>query len=172
MDGVAGEERKRLETIESELADVRGRLDRLYDLVETTTEFNMADFAHRIRDHKERQERLESAAEGARAILAQRRAVLDDVKTITAYAQDMNRFLQKSELAERRAFIETFVKEIELLPDNAVVRYIVPMPDDSIILGKKAHEIPLNGSAVSTVKASPPDLTKSRTFTLTFLLDL
>ena len=47
---------------------MRGRLDRLYDLVETTTEFNMADFAHRIRDHKERQERLESAAEGARAI--------------------------------------------------------------------------------------------------------
>ena len=53
MDDVAGEERKRLETIESELADVRGRLGRLYDLVETTTEFNMADFAHRIRDHKE-----------------------------------------------------------------------------------------------------------------------
>ena len=74
MDDVAGDERKRLETIEKELADVRGRLDRLYDLVETTTEFNMADFAHRIRDHKERQERLESAAEGARAILAQRRA--------------------------------------------------------------------------------------------------
>ena len=127
MDGVAGDERKRLETIESELADVRGRLDRLYDLVETTTEFNMADFAHRIRDHKERQQRLESAAEGARAILAQRRAVLDDVNTITAYAQDMNRFLQKSELTERRAFIETFVREIELLPDNAVVRYTIPI---------------------------------------------
>ena len=152
MDDVAGEERKRLETIESELADVRGRLDRLYDLVETTTEFNMADFAHRIRDHKERQQRLESAAEGARAILAQRRAVLDDVKTITAYAQDMNRFLQKSELTERRAFIETFVREIELLPD------------DSLIPGKKAQEIPLNGSVVSSVKVSPPDLTKSRTF--------
>ena len=164
MDGVAGEQRKRLETIESELADVRGRLERLYDLVETTTEFNMADFAHRIRDHKERQERLESAAEGARAILSQRRAVLDDVRTITAYAQDMNRFLRKSELTERRAFIETFVREIELLPDNAVVRYTVPMPDDSFIPGKKAQEIPLNGSVVSTVDVSPPDLTKSRTF--------
>ena len=127
MDGVSGEQRKRLETIESELADVRGRLGRLYDLVETTTEFNMADFAHRIRDHTERQERLESAAEGARAILSQRRAVLDDVRTITAYAQDMNRFLRKSELTERRAFIETFVKEIELLPDNAVVRYTIPI---------------------------------------------
>ena len=163
MDGVSGEQRKRLETIESELADVRGRLERLYDLVETTTEFNMADFAHRIRDHKERQERLESAAEGARAILSQRRAVLDDVRTITAYAQDMNRFLRKSELTERRAFIETFVKEIELLPDNAVVRYTVPMPDDSLIPGKKAQEIPLNGSVVSTVDVSPPVPTISRT---------
>ena len=39
----------------------------------------------------------------------------------------MSRFLQKSELTERRAFIETFVKEIELLPDNAVVRYTIPI---------------------------------------------
>ena len=74
--------------------------------------------------------------------MAQRRAVLDDVKTITAYVQDMNRFLRKSELTERRAFIETFVREIELLPDNAVVRYTVPMPDDSLIPGEKAQEIP------------------------------
>ena len=163
MDDVAGDERKRLETIESELADVRGRLDRLYDLVETTTEFDMAHFADRIQNHKERKERLESAAEGARAVLAQRRAVLDDVKTITAYAQDMSRFLQKSELTERRAFIETFVKEIELLPDNAVVRYSVPMPDDSLIPGKKVQQIPLNGSVVSSVNGSPPDLTVDRT---------
>ena len=151
MDDVAGDERKRLETIESELADVRGRLDRLYDLVETTTEFNMADFAHRIRDHKERQERLESAAEGARAILAQRRAVLDDVKTITAYAKDMSRFLQKRELTERRAFIETFVKEIELLPDNAVVRYTIPTPPDSPIGGGDAAEVALHGPVRSSV---------------------
>ncbi len=162
MDGVAGEERKRLETIESELAEVRGRLDRIYDLVETTTEFNMADFAQRIRDHRERQERLESAAQGARAILAQRRAVLDDVKTITAYAQDMSNFLRKSELTERRAFIETFVKEIELLPDNAVVRYTVPTPDDSLIPAKKVHEIPLNGSVVSTSKFGGPSGTRTR----------
>ena len=45
MDDVAGEERKRLETIESELADVRGRLGRLYDLVETTTAPALLDLA-------------------------------------------------------------------------------------------------------------------------------
>ena len=111
----------------------------------------MADFAHRIRDHKERQQRLESAAEGARAILAQRRAVLDDVKTITAYAQDMNRFLQKSELTERRAFIETFVREIELLPDNAVVRYTIPIsqstPKTLLLLGGRSEEFRVGNDA-------------------------
>ena len=54
-----------------------------------------------------------------------------------AYAQDMSKFPRKSELTERRAFIETFAREIELLPDNAVVLYTVPMPDDSLIPGKK-----------------------------------
>ena len=51
------------------------------------------------------------------------------------------------------------MKEIELLPDNAVVRYTVPMPDNSLIPGKKVQEIPLNGSVVSTVNGSPPKCT-------------
>ena len=97
------------------------------------------------------QERLESAAEGARAILSQRRAVLDDVRTITAYTQDMNRFRRKSELTERRAFIETFVREIELLPDNAVVRYTIPISQSAqeteLLLGGRSEEIRLGNEA-------------------------
>ena len=64
--------------------------------------------------------RLEDAAADARAILSQRRAVLDDVNTIAAYAQDMREFLNESELTERRAFIETFVKEIVVMPGDAL----------------------------------------------------
>ncbi len=163
MDGVAGEQRKRLENIQSELADVRRRLDRLYDLVETTTEFNMADFSHRIRDHKERQERLETAELETRARLGQRRKVLEQVETITAYAQDMRRFLKKSELTERRVFIESFVKEILVTPDNALMRYTVPMPEDSPAPGMSAEDMALNGSVLSTVPVGGLDLTKSRT---------
>ena len=126
MDGVAREQRKRLETIDSELTDVRRRLDRLYNLVETT-DLDMADVTPRIRDHRERQQRLEISPEEARAILSQRREVLDDVKTITAYAQDMSEFLNESELTERRAFIESFVKEIVVMPGNALMRYTIPI---------------------------------------------
>ena len=126
MDGVAREQRQRLETIESELVDVKRRLDRLYDLVETT-DLDIEDFKPRIREHRERQERLEATAEEARAILSQRGEVLDDVETITAYAQDLSVFLNESELTERRAFIESFVKEIVVMPGNAVVRYTIPI---------------------------------------------
>ena len=151
MDGVAKEQRQRLETIESELAEVRRRLDRLYNLVETT-DLNVDDFKPRIREHRERQERLEATAEEARAILSQRREILDDVETITAYARDMSVFLNESELTERRAFIESFVKEIIVMPGNAVVRYTIPMPDDSPIPGRDAEEMALHAPVLSTVK--------------------
>ena len=126
MDGVAKEQRQRLETIDSELVDVKRRLDWLYNLVETT-DLDVDDFKPRIREHRERQERLEATAEEARTILSQRREVLDDVETITAYAQDLSVFLNESELTERRAFIGSFVKEIVVMPGNAVVRYTIPI---------------------------------------------
>ena len=162
MDGVAKEQRQRLETIESELVDVRRRLDRLYNLVETT-DLDIEDFKPRILDHRERQEKLEAYASEARTMLSQRREVLDDVETITAYALDLSMFLNESELTERRAFIESFVKEIVVMPDNAVVRYTVPMPDDSLIPGRVAEKVALNGSVLSTVQNGGPDWTKSRT---------
>ena len=162
MDGIAHEQRQRLETVESELVDVKRRLERLYDLAETT-DLNIDDFKPRIRDHRERQEKLEASAAEARAMLSQRREVLDDVETIAAYAQDMSVFLNESELTERRAFIESFVKEIVVQPGNALVRYTIPMPQDSPIGGMDAEEVALHAPVLSTVKSGGPDLTKSRT---------
>ena len=162
MDGVAHEQRQRLETVESELAEVRRRLDRLYTLVETT-DMEMDDILPRIRDHRERREKLEATAEEARALLSERRIVLDDVETITAYAEDMGEFLRTSELTELRAFIESFVKEIVVSPGNAVVRYAIPMPDDSRIPGRDAEEVALHAPVLSTVKNGGPDWAKSRT---------
>ena len=64
------------------------------------------------------------------------------METITAYALDMSMFLNESGLTERRAFIETFVKEIVVMPGDAVVRYTIPMPDDSPTHGR---DMALNG---------------------------
>ena len=156
MDGVAQEQRTKLETIEDELEDVKRKLGRIWHFIETADNVEMTDASDRIREHRDRQERLEDLAAEARAILSQRRADLDDVETIAAYAQDMSEFLKESELTERRAFIETFVKEIVVMPGDALLRYTIPMPDDSRIPGGNAEEMPLDGSVLSTVKIGGP----------------
>ena len=149
MDGVAREQRKRLQTIEDELEDVKRKLGRLWHFIETAG-IEAAKASARINEHLERQERLDDAAADARATLSQRRTVLDDVETIAAYAQDMSEFLKRSELTERRAFVETFVREIVVMPGNALVRYTIPMPDDSSIPGRNAEHLALDGPVVST----------------------
>ena len=164
MDGVVAEQRKRLETIEEELEDVKRILGRIWHFIETADNVEMTDASDRIREHRDRQERLEDLAAEARAILAQRREVLDDVEPIAAYAQEMSDFLKESELTGRRAFIETFVKEIVVMPGDALVRYTIPMPDDSPIPGRNAEEVALNGSVLSTVKNGGPTHTELRTF--------
>ena len=129
MDGVAAEQRKRLKTIEDELEDVKRRLGVIWNALETSN-LDVTEASERINEHRERKERLEDAAADARAVLSERRAHLDDVNTIAAYARDMKDFLEESELTERRTFIESFVKEIMVIPGNALIRYTVPMPDD------------------------------------------
>ena len=102
MDGVAAEQRQRLETIEEELEDVRKRLGRIWQVIETT-DIEMADASERIKEHRERKEKLEVAAGEARALLSERRQFLDSADTIATFAAEMSEFLKTSELTETRA---------------------------------------------------------------------
>ena len=158
MDGVAAEQRERLETIEEELDEVKRRLGRIWQAIETT-DIEMADASDRIREHRERKEKLEIAAEEARAILAERRVMLDSADTIATFAADMSEFLKTSELTETKAFVRSFVKEIEVKPGKAAIVYSIPTPQDSPIGGANAVEVALNGGVRSTVRHGGPILT-------------
>ena len=61
--------------------------------------------------------------------------------TVDAYAKEMRDFLKHSELTERKAFIQSFVKEIVVIPGDALLRYTVPMPSDSLIPGKAIEKM-------------------------------
>ena len=69
---------------------MKRKLGRIWHLIETFNNVEMTDASDRIREHRDRQERLEDEAADARAILSQRRAALDDVEPIAAYAQEMS----------------------------------------------------------------------------------
>ena len=169
MDGVAREERAKLESIEAELAEVRRRMDRLWHAVETS-DLEINDILPRIRQHQERQERLESAAEDARRTLSERRVVLDSVETITAFAREMSEFLRTSDLTASKTFIHSFVKEIAVKPGTATIRYTIPTPPDSPIGGGDAAEVELPEAVRSTVQYGWPRKTVLRTFELAVAL--
>ena len=128
MEGVIRKERQRLATIEEELDDVQRKLGRIWHIIETA-DIDITHASERIREHRERQEQLEIAAEEARFILAERRALLDSADAIASYAVRMSKFLQTCEYTETRAFVRSFVKEIEVKPSRAVITYSIPTPN-------------------------------------------
>ena len=75
------------------------------------------------------------AADEARVLLEDRRALLDSVEVIATYVREMNEFLRTSEVTESRAFVRSFVKEIVVKPGTATIRYTIPTPPDSAISG-------------------------------------
>ena len=84
LDRLVEEQRGRIETIESEIEDVRRSLGRLWRFVESTDD-DLADTATpRIKANWDRQVDLEASLQEANAILSQRRAIRDDVATTTA----------------------------------------------------------------------------------------
>ena len=147
VDRLAREQRKLLETIESEIADAHRRLERLFDLLETSDD-DVANAALRINTHLERQGRLEDSEAEATAILSQRRLVRDDAETIAANALNMTEFMNEGELHERRDFITTFVREIVVTSGKAVIRYKIPMAHDTCTPGAHSQEVLMGGSAM------------------------
>ena len=155
MDGVASDQRKRLRIIEEELEEVKRRLGRIWQVIETT-DIEMADASERIKEHRDRKEKLEVAAEEARKLLSDRRQFLDSAATFATFAEDMSEFLKTSELTQTRAFVHSFVKEIEVKPGKAAIVYSIPTPEDSPIGGADAAEVALNGRVRSSVRHGGP----------------
>ena len=165
MDGVASEQRERLETIEEELEEVKRRLGRIWQVIETT-DIEMADASERIKEHRDRKEKLEVAAEEARKLLSDRRQFLDSADTIATFAEDMSEFLKTSELTQTKAFVHSFVKEIEVKPGKAAIVYSIPTPEDSPMGGADAAEVALNGRVRSSVRHGGPAWTRTRDLSL------
>ena len=167
---MAREQRQKLESIEAELEDVRRRMSRVWQIVENT-DLDMADASERIKEHRERQQLLEVAADEARAMLAERRVLLESAETVAAFAEEMSEFLRTSEITETRSFVRSFVKAILVAPWRATIHYTIPTPPDSPIGGGDAADVALSGRVMSTVRVGGPNLTVgSTTFEVLFAL--
>ncbi len=163
MDGAAGDYRQKLESIEAELEEVKRQLGRVWHFISKSDSVDIAAASDHIVELQRRKESLESAADEARAVLTERRQYLDSADTIAAFAEEMSEFLKDSELTETKAFVHSFVKEVQIKPGKAAIIYSMPTPDDSPLGGADSAEIALNGGVRKSVRHGGPDWTKSRT---------
>ena len=147
IDAMAGELSGRLEVVEAELGDVRKRLGKLYEAIETS-ELTLEVLSPRIMSLRHREEQLEAARDDAETRLEQRRVVLPDTEEIVEYVADFRNFLKDGTIPERKALIRNFVEGIEVVGDEATLTYTVPMPSDGVMSE--------SASVLDFVKSSPP----------------
>ena len=131
IDNLAGEVNSRLTAINSELTDVETRLENLYQALETK-QLPIEVLSPRILSLKSRQDQLVAAREEAEGQLEQRRAELPTTKEIKGYVADFREFLMEGTFPERKALIRNFVQGIEIVEDEAVLTYTIPMPQDGV----------------------------------------
>ena len=81
IDAMAGELAGRLEVVEAELGDVRKRLEKLYEAIETS-DLTLEVLSPRIFSLRHREEQLEAAREAAETQLEQRRVELPTTEEI------------------------------------------------------------------------------------------
>ena len=131
IDNIAGEVNGRLTAISTELTDVDSRLENLYQALETK-QLPIEALSPRILSLKSRQDQLVAAREEAEGQLERRRAELPTSKEIKGYVADFRAFLQEGTFPERKALIRNFVQGIEIVENEAVLTYTIPMPSDGV----------------------------------------
>jgi hypothetical protein len=92
--------------------------------------------------------------------MKERKLELADTATVTRYVQDLRNVLSDSSLVERKSFIKSFVKEVRVTGDKALLNYTIPLP----LRGLTSEEM----TVLSNVHYCGAGVTIGRTFTVEF----
>ncbi len=129
VDSMAEERVSDLAIVESDLDDIRRRLEKLYDALENS-DLTYEAFSPRILKLRQQEDQLAAARDDALRQLEQRRADLPSTPEIKRYVAEFREFLQAGTIPERKALIRNFVKGIKVVGDEVSIRYTIPMPSD------------------------------------------
>ncbi|MDO8750912.1 MAG: recombinase family protein [Dehalococcoidia bacterium] len=152
-------ERERLSVLEGQVADVDNRLAKLYDALETG-EFKGGELASRVKVLFQKKEELLRARAEAQEALRNYTVQLADPEVVRGYINELRAFLENSGMVERKAFLKSFVKRIEVDDSEATVVYTIPLlPDNPPTASEVVGVLPF-------VHDGPPYRTEARTFEL------
>jgi len=124
------EYKERIEVIDREIDQWQGRLEHLYDFVETKT-IDPVRMSKRIVDVQDKiNEMTRVRLEIEEALHKHRRQPIDP-KVILEYIEDLKGFMEDSSIFERRAFLRSFIESIEVDDGQITLNYTLPLPPDN-----------------------------------------
>ncbi len=121
--------REKIANIDLEMNEVENRLSRLYDALETGR-LDLNDLAPRIKELRVKQDELSKARVVAEAEMTLQGYQQLDTDTVRSYVTDLWSILEESEVAQRKAFLRSFVKKIVVEKDRVKLYYKVPVPPE------------------------------------------
>jgi site-specific DNA recombinase len=119
--------KEKISNLDNEINDVENRLGRLYDALETG-KLTLDDLAPRIKELRAKQGELSKARVVAEAEMTLQGYQQLDTNAIRSYAADLWVILEESEVAQRKAFLRSFVKKIVIEKDSVKLYYNLPVP--------------------------------------------
>ena len=122
-------ENTRLQIINTQLGETEDRLAKLYDALETG-EFKGGELAPRIKELFQKKEELQQAKIEAEEVLKYHTIELASRAVVHDYVKDLRKLLEESSIIPRKAFLRSFVDQIEVDDTNAKVIYTMPIPPD------------------------------------------
>ncbi len=128
--------KEKIVNIDIEIQEIENRLLRLYDALETG-KLTLEDLSPRIKELRAKQDELSKIRVVAEAEVTLKGYQHLDINTVRAYVEDLKKLLDESEVAQRKAFLRSFVKRIIVAKDKVRLVYVVPVPPD----GKKVEEL-------------------------------
>jgi len=93
---------------------------------------NLDEPAPRIYELRNRQDNLQARKIQIESFLSDRRVELASPEIVKSYVDDLRNLLNNSSLAERKAFIRSFVKEVKVTRDEVLLTYTVPLSSTGV----------------------------------------
>ncbi len=127
LGSVSSKLKERLDIYDAELRDVKARLSRLYDVLETG-KLGLDDLTPRIKELKRRQDELSKNRVQVEVDMVVQGIEEVDIDMVKSYTRDLKSLLEESDITERKAFLRSFIKRIEINKNEARVYYHLPLP--------------------------------------------
>ena len=118
--------------LEKQIVDVESRLEHLYDALETKA-FSSEELAPRIRKLQAKRDDLITTRNQIESTLQSNILATPDMHVIQEYVDDLKSLLVSSPIVEQRAFLKSFVDNIQVGSDEITINYFLPMPPANTI---------------------------------------